>query len=248
MTTATDWESHWRRYAAATRLNPGQHYRRRLIATLLREAGVSEQSSVFDAGCGSGDLLEAVADTFPGARLGGVDRSASGIDIARRMLPQAILEEATLAESDETLARFRQWATHVICSEVLEHVEDPTPVLQALRSCLVPGGTLIVTVPGGPRTAFDRAIGHLRHYTRQTAAEMVAAAGFENVHAIAAGFPLFNAYRTVVLMRGDKLADDVAVGPGPLARTVMAGFRGLMPLNLRSSPWGWQIAVTATAP
>ncbi len=57
------------------------------------------------------------------------------------------------------------WADLAVCSEVLEHVDDPARLLRSAMQYVAPGGTVVVTVPGGPRTAFDRHIGHRRHYT-----------------------------------------------------------------------------------
>ncbi len=243
-----DWEAHWQRYAAATRLNPGQHYRRRLILDLLTRTGIEPGMAVLDAGCGSGDLLESIAKRFPGCSVGGIDGSAKGIEMAQRALPAARFACGNLGAGSEPVATFTAWADRAICSEVLEHVDDPVAVLAAVRICMKHGGYLIVTVPGGPRTAFDRAIGHLRHYTRHDAADMVRDSGFIDIHTRAAGFPFFNAYRTVVLMRGERLAADIAGEPGMAARSAMAMFRGLMPFNLNDCPWGWQIAVVARAP
>ncbi len=97
-------------------------------------------------------------------------------------------------------------------------------------------------------TAFDRHIGHRRHFTKARLIEMLEAAGWRVETALAAGFPVFNLYRLVVLMRGRRLIDDVSGRPGPLARAVMALFREMMPLALFDSPWGWQIAASARGP
>ena len=55
-----------------------------------------------------------------------------------------------------------------VCSEVLEHLNDPATFLRTATAALSPGATFIVTVPGGPRSEFDRLIGHRRHYTPQS--------------------------------------------------------------------------------
>ena len=34
---------------------------------------------------------------------------------------------------------------------------------------LAPGAKVVVTVPGGPRSAFDKHIGHCRHFTAAAA-------------------------------------------------------------------------------
>ena len=62
-------------------------------------------------------------------------------------------------------AEWAGWATHAVCSEVLEHVDEPVVLLRNARSWLAPGCRLVVTVPGGPMSAFDRHIGHRRHFS-----------------------------------------------------------------------------------
>lgn len=241
----TDWEAHWRRFARATDLNPGQHYRRHVIGAVLDAAGAGSRSRILDAGCGAGDLLRSLAARFPGAEFRGIEPSAEGVAAGRALCPDVTFVQSGLYPLTDDVARLEGWATHAVCSEVLEHVEDPEALLKTVTACLGPGGSLVVTVPGGPRTAFDRQIGHLRHYTRDLAEQTVRNAGLIPVRTWAAGFPFFNLYRLVVLLRGRQLAKDVAGEPGLLARIVMATFRFLMPFNLRSTPFGWQIVVLA---
>jgi hypothetical protein len=136
-----------------------------------------------------------------------------------------------------------------VCSEVLEHVDSPEDFLKAARPFLAEGAGLVVTVPGGPMSAFDRHIGHRRHFTRDSISRCLAAAGFTVERVYLSGFPFFNLYRGVVIARGEKLADDVNAGQGGfsawLAGAVMAVFRGLFRLNLRNSPFGWQVVAVA---
>jgi len=244
----TDWESHWRQYARATDLNPGQHHRRRLIHRLLRDAGAGSGSTILDAGSGAGDLLRVMSGWFPGASLTGVEPSAEGVEVARALVPGVRMINAGLYPLTDDVAALEGWASHAVCSEVLEHVDDPIALLRNVASCMRDESTLIVTVPGGPRTAFDRAIGHLRHYTRESAEQMVRDAGLVPVRAMASGFPFFNLYRLAVLLRGDKVAEDAVGMPGLPARMVLAVFRWLMPLNFSTIGPGWQIVVVARKP
>jgi len=240
------WDAHWRRFAAATRANPGQAMRRRAILRLLGAGAAAPAASILDFGCGAGDLLETLAARYPLARLAGVDGSAEGLAIAAAALPEATLVRADFAAAAPTA--LRDWASHAVCSEVLEHVDDPVKVLKAVAACLQPGGRLVVTVPGGPMSAFDKAIGHRAHYTRERLRGEINAAGFAVETAAAAGFPVFNLYRVLVLLRGKRLADDIADGPSGLARAAMAPLRWLAPLSLDDSPWGWLIVGAATKP
>lgn len=242
------WDEHWKRFAAATLASPGQALRRRSIFRLLGEGAAAPAAAILDFGCGSGDLLNAMAARFPGARLAGVDGSAEGLAITARALPQATLTQCDFTLPDGVPAALRGSASHVVCSEVLEHVDDPVRVLVNAGTCLRPGGRLVVTVPGGPMSAFDKAIGHRGHYTRERLRDEINRAELRVEAVAGAGFPVFNLYRILVLMRGRRLIADIEGGPSPFARVVMAPLRWLMPLALDDSPWGWLIVGAAVKP
>jgi hypothetical protein len=72
--------------------------------------------------------------------------------------------------------------------------------------------------------------------------------GFVVERSVRAGFPFFNLYRLIVLLRGERLVDDAARGTGWLARLVMRIFGVLFRLNLTRSPWGWQLLAAARVP
>ena len=136
-----------------------------------------------------------------------------------------------------------------MCCEVLEHVDDPAGFLSRARAYLKPGARLLVTVPGGPMSAFDRYIGHRQHFTRESIRAVLTEAGFEVNEVRMAGFPFFNLYRLTVIGRGEKLARDVKAGgtgtASKLAEAVMAAFRFLFRFNLSDSAFGWQVVAVA---
>jgi hypothetical protein len=65
--------------------------------------------------------------------------------------------------------------------DVLEHIDDDSRVLRALRSWAAPGGALLVTVPAGPSlwSRFDVAACHRRRYTVQTLRQKLVLADFK---------------------------------------------------------------------
>ena len=99
-------------------------------------------------------------------------------------------------------------------------------------------------------SAFDRHIGHRRHFTPEAIAGVLRDAGFEVLLATGAGFPFFNLYRALVIARGDRLIEDVR-GDGaasPAARAAMLAFDPLLRLSLPRSRWGKQIVAVARLP
>ncbi len=248
MSEHDNWDEHWDRYAAAASRNPAQQMRHAIIVKLLRQ-DVKAGARVLDIGSGQGDLLVKLHPALPEAELLGFELSASGVEISRRKLPAEKFFVADLFRPPAELKAFAGWATNAVCSEVLEHVDSPVDFLKASRPYLAEGARLVVTVPGGPMSAFDKHIGHRQHFTRESISRILGEAGFAVEDVYLSGFPFFNLYRCVVIVRGEKLADDVNAGQGGfsavLAGAVMAVFRGLFWLNLMSSPFGWQVVAVA---
>jgi hypothetical protein len=181
----------------------------------------------------------------PGLQKLGIELSETGVAIARRRLPRAIFLRRDLLSAQDTAIEYPGFATHAVCSEVLEHVDDPVLLLKNARGYMAEGCRLIVTVPGGPKSAFDIYIGHRRHYSPADLSDVLRAAGFSVSFAMGAGFPFFNLYRLLVIARGNKLITDTERQPSYLLRSVSAVFRMLFRLNIASSRLGWQTVAVA---
>jgi SAM-dependent methyltransferase len=201
-----------------------------------------------DIGSGQGDLAVAVAGRWPAGDITGVELSQRGVDIAARKLPRGRFLRFDLLNGQGPPAGLEAWATHATCSEVLEHVDEPVEFLASARRWIAPGAHLIVTVPGGPMSAFDRHVGHRRHYTVERLAALLEATGFSVVECGGAGFPLFNLYRRIVIARGERLVADVnATSALPLpALAAMAVFDRLLAASPTRGRRGWQLYATAT--
>ena len=239
-THADDWDRHWTEYNPAAELNPAQAYRRRLVLRLLGRSGTPER--VLDIGSGQGDFATALRRRYPSTHVLGLEYSRTGVEISQRKEPSATFLQRDLLGDPDVPERFRAWATHAVCSEVLEHVDDPTLLLRNCRPFLAAGAQVIVTVPGGPMSAFDRHIGHRRHFSPDDVAAVLGDAGMEVDRCFGAGFPFFNLYRLVVIARGERLAREVRRerGMSAAARASMLGFGALLHLTVMTSPWGWQ--------
>jgi len=247
-----DWHAHWRSYDKASTQNPGQQMRYQIAARWLVEAARGGGSRFLDIGSGQGDMMQMAMPLLPGAELLGVELSASGVEASRRKAPGATFIAADLFEPPAALQPYNDWASHAVCCEVLEHVDDPAAFLSRAQAYLKPGARLLVTVPGGPMSAFDRHIGHRQHFTRESIRAVLEQAGFVVSGVRMAGFPFFNLYRLTVIARGEKLAVDVRAGgtgiSSRLAEAVMAAFRFLFRFNVSDSTLGWQVVAEAQKP
>ncbi len=245
-----DWDAHWEHFAAANELNPAQEYRRALVLELLECS--EKPDRLLDIGSGSGELLRSADSRWPHAQLLGLELSESAVARARTKLRSARFVQADLLSGAAPEPGEGSWATHAACSEVLEHVGDPVRLLRNARKWLAPGCLVVVTVPGGPMSAFDRHIGHRRHFSGHDLEDVLGEAGLEVLGVSSAGFPFFNLYRALVVFRGEQLIREAKAGDGGAPnRLLQAGsvvFKALFRLNRPNSRFGWQIVGLAREP
>jgi 2-polyprenyl-3-methyl-5-hydroxy-6-metoxy-1,4-benzoquinol methylase len=246
-----DWDSHWRHYAETAEDNPAEIMRSQLVRRFLN---TRSRKRVVDIGSGQGDLAAMLMRDHADAKVLGLELSAEGVAIAKAKVPSATFVQRDLLVESPVPPEFAAFGEAAVCSEVLEHVDDPARVLRNARPFLSPGCRVVITVPGGPMSYFDRHIGHRRHHTPSSLKTIIEAAGLDTVAVFRSGFPFFNLYRMTVILRGRKLIDDVSAqerGAGAssgVAALVMRAFRTLFRFNLTRSPWGWQIVGIARVP
>jgi len=244
---ADDWDAHWSSFAAAAERNPAQAFRRRLVLARLAATGLPQR--YLDIGSGQGDLAVEVAERWPDAEIAGIELSRRGVEIAACKQPRARFHRFDLLSGEPPLPGFEAWATHATCTEVLEHIDEPRAFLASAWRWLAPGALLLVTVPGGPMSAFDRHVGHRRHYTTHDLVTLLDAAGFSVVDCGGAGFPFFNLYRRTVIARGQRLVRDIDATQGLSlpARAAMAVFDRLLATSPTQGRRGWQLYAAARA-
>jgi len=245
VTVRDDWNQHWNELAESARANPAQAFRRQLIFSLLR-LDAAGPVRLLDIGSGQGDFAAEALQRFPNIEILGLELSRSGVERAASKAPLATFVQRDLLRPAEVPSQHENWATHAVCSEVLEHLDDPSRLLEAAKAYMGPDCTLVVTVPGGPMSAFDRHIGHRIHYTPGKLRSLLSGLGFNVKYAGGVGFPFFNLYRLMVIFLGKSLI-DAASSPATDSlpvRVAMRVFRALFCLSTRS-PLGWQIAAEA---
>jgi ubiquinone/menaquinone biosynthesis C-methylase UbiE len=247
-----NWDRHWDEYSQAAKENPAQEYRRRVMFSLLSLANSGTGVRLLDIGSGQGDMAVAVRAAFPAAEIVGLELSQSGVEISRQKVPDARFVQCNLLEGAAPPQDLHGWATHAVCSEVIEHVDDPIQLLRSARQYMSPGCILVITAPGGPMSAFDKHIGHRKHFRPSEIELLFREAGYVPERVTGAGFPFFNLYRCLIVLRGKKLIEDVSArensSASRYARITMAVFNQLFRLNLNSFPWGWQMVGKAQVP
>jgi 2-polyprenyl-3-methyl-5-hydroxy-6-metoxy-1,4-benzoquinol methylase len=113
---------------------------------------IAKGGTVLDVGCGNGIITKSMGKA--GFKMNGIDISEKAIEKAKSSndLPNVSFEVV----SAEELAVNRFQYDAVICSEVLEHLNEPQSLLKVLHQSLKENGVLLVTVPNGkgPRESF----------------------------------------------------------------------------------------------
>ena len=177
---------------------------------------------VFDIGCGTGITCRLLGHTtswvFDGADLNieALTRCHAGV---RRVLYYDILEKRQ---------EFRERYDVIILFDVIEHIEQTKPFLDAVLFHLKPGGVILVNVPALMTLygRYDTAAGHYRRYTKRTLADEFKSFDVTVVDQMYWGFTMVPLLFLRKLMQGAELSEDKTIRsgfypPSPLAHTLL---------------------------
>lgn len=199
MTDAASLTEYWRAQVRRAMPVEGDLAFRRRCETVLEYLDASPTDTVLDCGCGYGFYLRLIPE-LTGASIVGVDIEAERLVQAHAHVgsdERVRLINASIFDLPFPDGMF----THILCSEVLEHLDDDAAALVELRRVLKPGGRLIVTVPsrqypfawdpanwlleritgshlGGERPWSGIWYGHQRLYDQETLNKRITGAGF----------------------------------------------------------------------
>jgi SAM-dependent methyltransferase len=241
-----NWDQHWTDFTAASENAPSTRYRFRLCLRLLRIRSGGLGVRLLEIGSGTGAFAKAFLNRYPRAEYLGLELSQTGVEAGRRQAPAGRFLQKNLLQHSNAGEQIAFQATHVICMEVLEHVDEPIMLLRNATEYMMPGCRIIVTVPGGTLHEFYRHIGHRRHYSKGDLGRLLADTGFTVERVYDAGFPFFNIYQLLIKWRGARLVKD-ATGRGSFpVRLGSVIFTALFRLNLMR--WGWQTIGIASYP
>jgi SAM-dependent methyltransferase len=220
-----------------SRYSPGARHRRRIIAGLLRAL---PGARLLDVGCGDGELLLWLKRQLPAlTSVAGADLSSETVKRNRARWPDTDFHVLDVARGS-----LRKTFDIVVCSEVIEHIEDRGAVFANLAAMLAPGGYLLVTCPAGRLYPTERRFGHVSHPTISELDAYAVRAGLRRMRAENWGFPLYKALKWATNINPEWALKHFASGRySPSAKLISNVLYWASYLNLPTSERGCQLFV-----
>lgn len=164
------------------------------IARMVRRIG---REPILDVGAARGQLGRLLAGS--GLTIDGIEPDPAAAEVAAPHY--RAMQQATVEAADLTPRSYRV----IICADVLEHIADPSAVVQQLLRSAFDDALFIVSLPNiahiaaraiiaagqfpaHERGIFDRT--HLHFYTRRTAIEMIQSNGLRVIRVVPTPVPL----------------------------------------------------------
>jgi 2-polyprenyl-6-hydroxyphenyl methylase/3-demethylubiquinone-9 3-methyltransferase len=211
MTDAVDWHSRIAtNFDAKYSHSPSFQERFQRWSELLR-LYVNGASDVLDAGCGSGVFSEIAAKSARSVL--GFDASAEMIAIANARKARAKLTNATFAVAplgDQAVLGHRVFDI-ILCSSVLEYVDNYWVSFEWLAAALKPGGVILFSMPNG--ASLYRKAERLAH----------AATGRPAYYAYVKNTPRVGEVEAGLSRRGFKITSLQYYAPAPLLSPIARG-------------------------
>lgn len=105
----------------------------------------TKPKNILDVGCASGWMLSKISEKYPKAQCTGIDVYKKAIEYG-----QKLYKNLRLISVDAHKLPFKdKFFDLVICTELLEHVENPQKVLSEIKRILVPNGIAIIEMDSG---------------------------------------------------------------------------------------------------
>lgn len=113
---------------------------------IMRLLELTPDDVFLDVGCASGHQVFAAAEKCK--RAVGIDVAKDFIDAAKAHAAENGITNTEFLATDGGAIPFPDATfSKLICSEVIEHLTDPLPLLAEIKRVLKPGGTVVFTVP-----------------------------------------------------------------------------------------------------
>lgn len=145
---------------------------------------------ILDAGCGEGFTLQSLYELKIGKTLEGIDFSKEAIEIGKKQYPHLNIKTGDIYNLPYKDNSFDL----VICTEVLEHLENPQNAINELKR--VSSKYILFTVPNEPwwmlfnftKWGRQKEIGHINHWSSSSFRKLLEKSGLK-VQSLKLPFP-----------------------------------------------------------
>ena len=140
----------------------------RVRARHLVKALVDEQpyGTMLDLGCGEGYLAIEIAQRNAYNFMIGLDRSIKNLQLAKTYAKHNKASNIAFVRADARFTPFSKGAfERILCSEVIEHIQEDYKVFTEVARVLKPMGVLVLTTPHKTFDKYLQLSNHIRSYT-----------------------------------------------------------------------------------
>jgi len=121
----------------------GDFFRQSVINPIITEMlGDISGKKILDAGCGNGYLTNILSQLQ--AEVIGIDGSSLMINKAKQNFPN---QKFIIADLTQPLSFKNEEFDHIVCSMILQAIENPFPVLKEFYRILKAKGNIVITIP-----------------------------------------------------------------------------------------------------
>lgn len=139
-------------------------------SSLISLAKPLSPKTILDAGCGEGFTMNKLKLSGIGEKIEGIEYSKDAISFGKKLFPDLIIKQGSVYE----LPYEDNYFDLIVCTEVLEHLEEPAKAIKEMLR--VSKKYLIISVPNEPffmlsnflrgknLSRFGNDIGHINHW------------------------------------------------------------------------------------
>ncbi|HSX57856.1 MAG TPA: class I SAM-dependent methyltransferase [Candidatus Saccharimonadales bacterium] len=230
----------WSELSSSNAEDPGTLYRAELIQKEIRMLKVR---SIVDAGCGTGEFIKRlrIDPELKGVKLAGFDVADQVIESNKKKFPEVEFFTLNLNEKTDLKKDFDL----VVCSEVIEHLENWRISIADLGQMVKKGGYVLITTQSGKRYKHHLAIAHLQHFTIEEISSELKINNLKVIKSFYSGWPFMNLKNILTTIFYSQIEKGLMKSKkqGILNRFIFKVFKVLYNISSKSS--GPQIFVLA---
>jgi len=143
------WESEWLKQVDNNLYPIHKLYRNRMLATIdMIDADANDLIDILDIGCGVGIYDFNILKKFPKAKIVGIDISMPQIELATKIAKEHNFDgRIVFSLGDIENLEINNSFDYIMCTEVIEHLPDPTKAIDNIVSFCDRNTKVIISVP-----------------------------------------------------------------------------------------------------